>query len=112
MSLLLTSIDHAELLRVRTPCEIVDGSLLVEGHTTVEVTGGTEQVQTSLSVVTLIRVVDFGLRQYEDLSAQGVPLDLSAVCLEESLLARGGRVESRQTVNLDASGSTLYVMVR
>ena len=85
----------------------MDGSLLVEGHTTVKVTSGAEQVQTSLAVVTLIRVVDFGLGQDKDLSAEGVPLDLGAVCFEESLLARGGRIEGRQTVNLDASRSTL-----
>ena len=87
----LTAKNDTELLRVRTPCEIMDGAFLVEWHTTVKVARGTDQIQTAgLSVVALVGLVYIGLCEDEDLRAERVPLDLRALCLEKRLLA-GGR---------------------
>ena len=61
-------------------------TLLVQRYPAVEIACSTQQVHPSLSVVALIRVIYFRLRQKQDLSTKGIPLDLRAVRLEECLL--------------------------
>jgi hypothetical protein len=102
-----TSIDNAKLFRVWTPGKVVDRTFLVKSNAAIEIAGSTQEEHSSLSIVTLVAIVDLGLRQDQNLCAKGIPLDLSTICLEESLLARGRPVESKQPIHLNAGGRTL-----
>jgi hypothetical protein len=80
----------------------VNRALLVQSDSTVKVAGGTEQIHAGLAVVTFVRVVDFGLREEEDLCSQSVPFDLPPISFKERLLAGRIAVEGEKAVNLDA----------
>ena len=86
----------------------MNGTLLVERNTAVEVAGCTQQIEaTGLAVVTLVRLVHLGLSEHEYLRTKIVPLDGGLVGLEERFLARGRPGETRQTVYLYAGGCAL-----
>ena len=103
-----TPINDPKLLRVWTPSEVVDGTLLVQCHTTVEIPSSAEQIQaTGLPVVTLVGLVHVSLGENEDLSAERVPLDGRAVRLEEVLLAQRRPSQAEQVIDFDAGRRTL-----
>ena len=77
-------------------------TLLVQSDSAVKVTGGTEQIHAGLAIVTFVRVVDFCLREEEDLCSQSVPFDLPPISFKERLLAGRSAVEGEKTVDLDA----------
>jgi hypothetical protein len=83
-----TSVDYTEFFRVGTPCEIVYGAFFIcepliglatfnadtfEGRTqsnsTIEIPRSAQQKQSSLSIITLIGLVDVRMGQEQDLSA-------------------------------------------
>ena len=107
MTSLLTSINDTKLLRVRAPGKVVDRTLLVQSNAAVKVTSGAQEVKTGFSVVALVRIVNFGLCEDEDLRAEHVPLHLRAVGLEERLGARRSSAQCREVEDLDAGRSTL-----
>jgi hypothetical protein len=90
---MLTSIYHSKFFRIRAPSEIMDGTLLVQCDSTVKVPGSAEEVHASLPVVTFVRVIDFSLRQDQNLRSERIPLDLSTISLKEGLLAGWGSAE-------------------
>lgn len=77
-------------------------TLLVQSDSAVKVTSGTEQIHAGLAIVTFVRIVNFGLREEEDLSSQSVPFDLPPISFKERLLAGRVAVEGEKAVNLDA----------
>ncbi len=83
----LTAVNDAEFFGVRAPCEIVYGSFLVQGHTTVEGARRAKKIQsTCLAVVALVRLVNVCLREDQDMGADGIPLNRGTVSFEEGLL--------------------------
>lgn len=64
-----TSVDDSELLRVGSPGEVVNGSLLVESDSALEATSKGDQVEVGLSVVGLVGLID--VRGGEEKSLQG-----------------------------------------
>ena len=83
----LTSINDAKLLRIWAPCEIMDRAFLVQRNSAIKIPSSAEQIHPSLSVVTLVRVVDFSLGKEENLSSKDVPFDLGTIGFKERLLA-------------------------
>ena len=71
----------------------MDGAFLVQRNSAIKVASSAEQVHPSFSIVTLVRIVDFGLGEEEDLSAKGVPFDLGTISFKERLLAGGWAAE-------------------
>lgn len=83
----LTAVNNTEFFGVRAPCEIVYGSFLVQGHTTIERARRAEKIQsTCLAVVTLVCLINVRLREDQDMCANGVPLNRGTVSFEERLL--------------------------
>ncbi len=102
-----TAICNPKFFRVRAPGEIVDRTFLVKSYPAVEVAGSTEKVQSGLPVITLVRGINFGLREHEDLCPERVPLDLSTIRLEEGLLASRCPSESKKVIDFDAGWLSL-----
>jgi hypothetical protein len=100
------AVNHTELFAVRRPSNIVDGALLVELNSRIESTAGAQDVQVGFAVVTLVALVDLGLRKHNHAGALVVPVELNLVSLEESLLGHG-RGELRDVEDLDSSGLAL-----
>ena len=87
----------------------MDRTILIQRDAAVEVAGGAEQIETAgLAIVALVRLVDIGSGENEDLGAERVPLDLGALGLEEGLLTGRETVQRRQAVDLDAGWLSLY----
>ena len=63
----------------------MDGSLLVEGDTAIEIAGCTDKIHGRLSVVAHVGIVDLGLGDDQSLSSEIVPLDLGTIGLEKGL---------------------------
>lgn len=103
----LTSINDAKLLGIRAPREIVDRAFLVQRNSAIKIASSTEQIHPSLSVVTLVRIVDFGLSKEENLSSKGVPFYLSTISFKECLLAGRRAAKSTQAKDLNARRGAL-----
>jgi hypothetical protein len=100
------SIYNTKLSRVGRPRNIVDRTLLVQGHAGIESTGGAKEIQGSLAVVTLAWAINVSLCQNQNAGAKLVPLQLNLVSFEEGLLG-DGVIEERNVEDLDGSGLTL-----
>lgn len=81
----LTTVHNPKLFAVRTPSNIVNGSLLVEGDAAVKIACYAEKIHGRLSIVAHVGVVDLGLGDDQCLSSEVVPLDLGAISLVEGL---------------------------
>lgn len=103
------SVYHTKLFAIWTPCNVVNGTLLVQRHPTIEVTSRTEKVKRSLPVVAHVGIVDFSLSDDECLGAEIVPFDLCAIGFEEGLGTRGCGAKSEETIYLDAGGCALFL---
>ena len=106
----LTAVHHSKLFAVGTPCNVVDGSLLVKGGAAIKIACCTEKIHGRRSIVTHIGVVDLGLGEHQGLGSEVVPLDLSAIGLVEGLRSRWNTGKGEKTVNLNPSRSTLLVV--
>ena len=59
----LTSINHTELLRIRTPCKIMNWPFLVKCDSAVKVTRCAEEIHSCLAVIALVGIVYLGLSE-------------------------------------------------
>ena len=80
------TIDNTKLSGRRRPRDVVDRTLLVQRHASVQSAVGAQQVESRLSVVALARAVHVGLSQDQEAGSPLVPLQLDLVALEEGLL--------------------------
>ena len=106
----LTAVHNSKPIAIGTPCNVVDGSLLVEGDTAIKIACCTEKIHGRLSTVTHFGVVDLGLGKHQGLGSEVVPLDLNAISLVEGLRARWNTGKGEKTVDLNPSRSTLLVV--
>lgn len=89
----------------------MDRAFLVKSNPAIEIPCGTEQVQHGLAVVAFVRVINFRLGKEEHLRAEGVPLDLRSIGLEEGLLASGWRIKGQKAVYFDVRWGTLTLPI-
>lgn len=85
----------------------MDRALLVQGDSAVKVACCGKQVHSSLSVVTLVRVVYLCLGEQQHLSPKSIPFDLRSIGLEKGLLASRRTSERGKVENLDTGRGTL-----
>lgn len=76
----------------------------------VETPIGTQYVHIGLSIITLICLVDFGLRKDDQACTKLIPLELNLVAFIKCLLGDGRR-ELRDGEDLDGGGQALETML-
>ena len=106
--ILRTAVNDSKLFRIRAPCKVVNRAFLIQGHTAIEIASGTKKVQPSLAVITLVRVIHLGLSKDKGLSTEGVPFDLTPICLVECFLAGWCAGQGDEAINSNTSRSTLW----
>ena len=74
-----TAIHHAKLFAIGTPCNIMDGTFLIEGDTATKIASCTEKIQVRLSIVAHVGVVDLSLDDNQGLCSKVIPFNLCVI---------------------------------